>query len=98
MAYSGFGSSDWMSPVGGFKPSRAGSEAFGDIGSKNAEMAASFGESALSNIGAIEQSRIQADAQVEAAERAAQWQALGSIGGSLITGGASMIPKTLKIV
>lgn len=98
MAYSNFGSSDWMSPVGGFKPSSAGSEAFGDIGSKNAEMAASFGESALSNMSAIEQARIQADAQIEAAERAAKWSALGGIAGSAITGGFSMVPKTLKIV
>lgn len=101
MNYSGFGSSDWMTPVGGFKPSRAGSEAFGDIGSKNAEMAAGFGESALSNMSAIKQAEIQADAmakQAEAAERAGMWSALGGIAGSAITGGFSMVPKTLKVV
>lgn len=84
--------------MGGFKPSRAGSEAFGDIGSKNAEMAADLSASALSDIGAIERSRIQADAQVEAAERAGMWSALGGIAGSAITGGFSMVPKTLKVV
>ena len=94
MNYSGFGSSDWMSPVGGFKPSRAGSEAFGDIGSKNAEMAAGFGESALSNMAAIKEAEIAA----ASAEKQAQALARAQMVSGAFGAASSLLPTKIKIV